>query len=46
MSNISIAGNVGSDLTLRYSQAGNAFVTVPVAVTTALTTTSANNMVT
>ena len=34
MSNISIAGNVGSDLTLRYSQAGNAFVTVPVAVTT------------
>ena len=34
MSNISIAGNVGSDLTLRYSQAGNAFVTVPVAVPT------------
>ncbi len=33
MSNISIAGNVGSDLTLRYAQSGNAFVTVPVAVT-------------
>ena len=34
MSNISIAGNVGTDLVLRYSSKGNAFVTVPVAVTT------------
>ena len=34
MSNISIAGNTGADLTLRYSAKGNAFVTVPVAVTT------------
>ena len=34
MSNISIAGNTGSDLTLRYAQSGNAFITVPVAVTT------------
>jgi len=34
MSNISIAGNVGADLVLRYSASGNAFVTVPVAVTT------------
>jgi len=34
MSNISIAGNTGADLALRYSGKGNAFVTVPVAVTT------------
>jgi single-strand DNA-binding protein len=34
MSNISIAGNTGTDLALRYSAKGNAFVTVPVAVTT------------
>ena len=34
MSNISIAGNVGTDLVLRYAKSGNAFVTVPVAVTT------------
>ena len=34
MSYISIAGNVGADLVLRYSASGNAFVTVPVAVTT------------
>ena len=33
MSNISIAGNVGADITLRYAKSGNAFVTVPVAVT-------------
>ena len=34
MSNISIAGNVGADPVLRYAKSGNAFVTVPVAVTT------------
>ena len=34
MSNISIAGNVGTDLVLRYGKSGNAFITVPVAVTT------------
>ena len=34
MSNISIAGNVGTDLVLRYAKSGNAFITVPVAVTT------------
>ena len=34
MSNISIAGNTGADLALRYSAKGNAFLTVPVAVTT------------
>ena len=34
MSNISIAGNVGTDLVLRYAKSGNAFLTVPVAVTT------------
>ena len=33
MSNIAIAGNVGTDLVLRFSKAGNAFVTIPVAVT-------------
>ena len=39
MSNISIAGNVGSDLTLRYAKSGNAFLTVPVAVTITVTAT-------
>ena len=34
MSNISIAGNVGADPVLRYAKTGNAFLTVPVAVTT------------
>ena len=34
MSNMSIAGNVGADPVLRYAKSGNAFVTVPVAVTT------------
>jgi single-strand DNA-binding protein len=34
MSNISIAGNVGTDPVLRYAKSGNAFLTVPVAVTT------------
>ena len=34
MSNISIAGNVGTDPVQRYAKTGNAFLTVPVAVTT------------
>ena len=34
MSNISIAGNVGTDPVLRYAKTGNAFLTVPVAITT------------
>jgi single-strand DNA-binding protein len=34
MSNISIAGNIGADPVLRYAKTGNAFITIPVAVTT------------
>ena len=34
MSTITIAGNIGKDPELRYSGAGNAFMTMPVAVTT------------
>ena len=34
MSTITIAGNIGKDSELRYSGAGNAFMTMPVAVTT------------
>ena len=34
MSTITIAGNIGKDAELRYSGAGNAFMTMPVAVTT------------
>ena len=34
MSTITIAGNIGKDPELRYSGAGNAFMTLPVAVTT------------
>ena len=33
MSSIAIAGNVGADLVLRFAKSGNAFLTVPVAVT-------------
>ena len=33
MSNISIAGNTGNDPVLRFAKTGNAFLTVPVAVT-------------
>ena len=32
MSTITIAGNIGKDPELRYSGAGNAFMTLPVAV--------------
>ena len=34
MSTITIAGNIGKDAELRFSGAGNAFMTMPVAVTT------------
>jgi len=43
MSNISIAGNVGTDVVLRYAKSGNAFVTVPVAVTTGRDDTKATH---
>jgi single-strand DNA-binding protein len=33
MSSIGIAGRIGADLVLRFSKAGNAFLTIPVAVT-------------
>ena len=43
MSNISIAGNVGTDLVLRYAKSGNAFITIPVAVTTGRDDTKATH---